>query len=210
MWSDHEIPNTRTRNPWSGAKTFRQAAVPQLVKAASVLLLMGIITVASKAADKSPRIAYGKQQDVVLATKLWRVLVARGLAGPDRINVHAFEGTEPHGSIQQIYKADVTVDGRRATVIVKANHVSADATVSAVYQTPNKYLAAYTVMFVNKHGYDPENKDWFWAKYEPDGAISRNSNGVAIAGRVGKIAAVGCIGCHKKIGGKDLETLTED
>lgn len=201
-------------------KGISRKGLPDVVarKAARVGLVVGLIGVLSTvwfafvglASDDKPRVAYGKQQDVVLATKLWRVLVARGLAGPDRINVHAFEGTQPHGAIQQIYKATVKVGDHSGTAIVKANHRSDEATVMSVYQTPNKYLAGYTVMFANRPGYDPANKNWFWVKYEPDGVISRSAKGIAIAGRVGKIAKVGCIGCHRVMGGDDLETLTDN
>ena len=57
-------------------------------------------------------------------------------------------------------------------------------------------------------GYDPENKDWFWAKYLPSGELDKNPNGMQLAGRVAKGAEVGCIACHTAAGGEDLETLT--
>ena len=45
-------------------------------------------------------------------------------------------------------------------------------------------------------GYDPENQDWFWVKYLPDGALDKNPAGMSLAGRVAKGADQGCIACH--------------
>jgi hypothetical protein len=45
-------------------------------------------------------------------------------------------------------------------------------------------------------GYDPDNNDWFWVKYGPDGTVDENDAGVALAGRVAKGASTGCIACH--------------
>jgi len=63
-------------------------------------------------------------------------------------------------------------------------------------------------MFKREAGYDEENRDWFWAKYLPDGALDRNPAGIELAGRVAKGMDAGCIACHTALGGEDLETLT--
>ena len=62
-------------------------------------------------------------------------------------------------------------------------------------------------MFKREAGYDEENRDWFWAKYLPDGALDRNPAGIELAGRVAKGMDAGCIACHTALGGEDLETL---
>ena len=160
------------------------------------------------AKSKSTAIAYGKKSDVALAKKLWLALKKKKVVGAGRINVHAFKGKAPHGGIQQIYATKVTVNGHRGRALVKANHTAKGASIQSVYDKPNKYLSSYTVMFANKAGYDPKNQNWFWVRYLPKGRITRTGTGIAVAGRVGKISKIGCIGCHRKLGGKDLEALT--
>lgn len=57
-------------------------------------------------------------------------------------------------------------------------------------------------------GYDPDNLDWFWARYNPDGSIAENPMGVALAGRVAKGMEDGCIACHA--GAADDMVFTSD
>jgi hypothetical protein len=151
---------------------------------------------------------YGKKADVVLAKALWRQLEVARMVGPRRLQVHAFEGKKPHAIVQQVWAGDVRVQGRVGRAVVKANHKKEGASVAAAYDQPDKYLSDYTVMFKAAKGYDPRNQDWFWVKYEPDGRIGVDGNGVAIAGRVDSPSGYGCAGCHRKLGGQDLEVLT--
>jgi hypothetical protein len=163
-----------------------------------------------KMMDKGKMMApFGGKQDASFAKKIWDALAAKHIVGPDRINVRPFEGHEPHGAIQQVWGTTVTIDGRTAKVLVKANHGGKGASVQSVYDNPNKYLGAYTVMFKREKGFDPENKDWFWAKYTPKGTLAKNPKGMMLAGRVAKGMDKGCIACHSGAGGEDLETLTE-
>ncbi len=69
---------------------------------------------------------------------------------------------------------------------------------------PHKYLKAITVMFKRERGYDADNRNWFWAKFKPDGSLDKNPKGVALAGRVMKGANKGCIACHKSAPGGDM------
>lgn len=153
---------------------------------------------------------FGDPKNTAFAKSLWTEMKKYRLVGPNRINVRPFEGNEPHGSIQQVLSRPLTVDGRTAKVIVKVNHVGDGISISGVYANPNKNLGAYTVMYKMAPGYDPENKDWFWAKYKPDGQLNKNPKGMLLAGRVAKGMTKGCIACHTATGGADLETLTED
>ena len=59
-------------------------------------------------------------------------------------------------------------------------------------------------MYKREAGYDPEDGDWFWAKYNPDDTVQKNPAGVALAGRVAKGAPHGCIACHSEAPGGDL------
>ena len=157
--------------------------------------------VAVQSADGLP---FGGHNSVATATELWQALEKKKLVGPERINVLPFEGNQPHGAIQQVLSGLLTLDGRTAKVIVKVNHGGEGATLASVYADPNENLRAYTVMYKMAEGYDPGAKDWFWAKYAPDGALDKSPDGKPLAGRI-----VMCIACHKAIGGDDLETLTK-
>jgi hypothetical protein len=151
---------------------------------------------------------FGSEEDVEFAQELWTTLESANLVGEDRINVRPFEGNEPHGSIQQVLATTATLGGRSDRVVVKVNHGGEGANVDSVYDNPNEFLGAYTVMFKRESGYDPENQDWFWAKYGPDGSLDKNPKGVPLAGRVAKGMDSGCIACHTAAGGGDLEVLT--
>ncbi len=172
--------------------------------AAGLILVAGAVTVQSQGEKDMP---FGGKEDVAFAKQLWSALEAGKLAGPNRINVEPFVGNEPHGAIQQVLSTDVTVDKRSAKVIVKVNHGGESATIDTVYANPNKYIGAYTVMFKKPAGYDPENKNWFWAKYTANGEIMKNPKGMWLAGRVAKGTDEGCIACHTVVGGDDLEAL---
>jgi hypothetical protein len=147
---------------------------------------------------------FGGAKSVATAKALWQALEAQKFVGADRINVQPFEGKQPHGAIQQVLSHALKLDDRTAKVIVKVNHGGEGASVASVYEDPNEYLRAYTVMYKMADGYDPAGKDWFWAKYDSDGALDKSPDGKPLAGRV-----VMCIACHKATGGDDLETLTK-
>ena len=160
----------------------------------------------SVAASAAP---FGNKDDISFAKSLWTALEKAEFVGPNRINVRPFEGNEPHGAIQQVLGKTITVEGKTGKVLVKVNHGGKDASVETVYDNPNKFLGAYTVMFKREAGYDTKNKDWFWAKYNKAGALMTNPKKMQLAGRVAKGAQKGCIFCHTAAGGEDLETLTE-
>ncbi len=151
--------------------------------------------------------AWGTARDIRYAKKLWVRLRRARLVGDHRHSARPTKGEQPHGSIQQIIAGTIKVEGRRARVLVKANHRGKDVSLEGVFEDPKKYLAGYAVMAKRKRGYDSDNADWFWAVYNPNGSL-RDFNGKAIAGRVDTGADNGCIGCHKKYGGKDFEMLT--
>ena len=151
---------------------------------------------------------FGGEQDVAYAKKLWSALENEKLVGTDSINSFPFKGNQPHGAIQQVIDSSIMLDGASRRVIVKHNHGGPGADVKSVYANPRQYLKAITVMLQREDGYDAENRNWFWAKYTPDGGIDKNPTGALLAGRIGKGGSLGCIACHKAIGGADLETLT--
>lgn len=179
-----------------------------LLSATAAALLSLSVDLSAVRADEKP--AFGGADDTAFAERLWLELVRTRLAGPDRINTAAYKGLEPHGSINQVVATLLTLDGRTGRVIVKANHGGdAGLTLDEVYNKPSAFLGAYTVMFKREASYDPENKDWFWVKFAPGGAIDAMPDGRKLAGRVAKGMTTGCIACHTEKGGGDLEVLTD-
>ncbi len=142
--------------------------------------------------------------DVAYAGKLWQALVAAKLAGPGAIHGTPYEGTPPHGAILDTLDSKVTVNGHTGTVIVKRNYGPEGLEKEQVANDPGKHLKAVTVMFRREKGYDPEDKDWFWVKYDVKGGVLKNPAGMALAGMVGKGADAGCIACHMSAPGGDL------
>lgn len=149
---------------------------------------------------------FGTKTDTEYSKALWDALVSAKLVGPNSINTKPYEGVHPHGAILQTLESKVTVNGRTAHVVVKKNHAGKEGlTENDVWQDPNKYLGAITVMFKREAGYDPDNQDWFWVKYKADGSLHKNPKGMMLAGKVAKGAPAGkgCINCHQKAGGGD-------
>lgn len=179
---------------------------------AVIALISAGIAASTLPAVTQEKMPFGDKKDVNFSVDLWAALNKANMVGADRMNSKAFEGSEPHGAIQQVLAADLTVRGRKGRAIVKMNHMGGEGvTVDSIYAQPDKYLAAYTVMFKREKGYDAENKDWFWAKFNPKGSLDEmNPGGPKMAGRIAKGMSDGCIACHTGGGGADLEFLTPD
>lgn len=95
-----------------------------------------------------------------------------------------YQGQHPHGAYLTTYVSPLAF----YAIEDKAGEIPDTAFIVKENYTPEKELAAVTVMYKTK-GYNPEGGDWFWLKYTPDGKIANE----------GKV--VGCIGCHA--GAKD-------
>jgi hypothetical protein len=88
-------------------------------------------------------------------------------------------GQSPHGRFHKIFINDklrdaLPIDGRIApvgSIVVKENY------------SPDKELGAYTIM-IKVADYNPDNGDWFFAKYTVDGTAE-------VSGRLQK-----CADCH--------------
>jgi hypothetical protein len=139
-------------------------------------------------AEEKMAMPFGGKEDVDFASKAWKAMEGyqKWLVKSDMV-----PGKSPHGAFVQVYYSMVNVDGKPYHVIIKDNF------------TPGKKLAAVTVMIQREAGYDSDNHNWFWVKYDPDGAIGKNDQGMALAGRVAKGMDMGCIACHKGASGKD-------
>ena len=174
------------------------------VPAAALILAGGL---ASEAAGQSKPTAYGTTADIAYARKAWASLKAYRMTGPDRYTPYPVKSENPHGNVVQILAGTIKVAGRSTRVIVKSNHRGKGITPAMVADDAKKFHADTAVMIKREKGYDAASTDWFWVVYKPDGSVLV-SDGKAVAGRVDTGTDAGCIGCHRKYGGKDFETLT--
>lgn len=146
---------------------------------------------------------FGQPEDTAYAAKLWAAMGEANFTGADAIRSFPYEGTDPHGMLLETFYTKTTIDGHTGDLIIKNNFGPAGVEVSAVQADPAKHLGAVTVMFKRESGYDADNKDWFWAKYLPDGSLDKNPKGMQLAGKVAKGADAGCIACHTGAPGGD-------
>jgi len=173
-----------------------------LSKYALILAGLFLVSVASTGASAAP---FGNPEDVAFAKKLWNAMERNRLIGPNALHPMPYEVSPPHGNIVETMDGQLNLENRRATVIVKKNFGKRDeTTLEQVADHPEKYMTSITVMFKREKGYDPENKDWFWAKYLPDGSMDMNPKKMKLAGRVAKGADKGCIACHSNAPGGDM------
>ena len=175
-------------------------AVPAVVMLAGAVIALGLSLGAGSSQAMSHGQPFGSDEDVAFANKVWKAMDGY-MAWPMRSGV--YEGTSPHGAFLRMYYNLVNVDGDAYHVIVKDNYGGEGATQAKVESDPGAWLAAVTIMVQREDGYDPDNDNWFWVKYKPDGTIEANAEGMAMAGRVAKGADKGCIACHAKAGGGD-------
>lgn len=146
---------------------------------------------------------FGDESDVGFAQEVWAAMEQADLAGPNAIRAALTEGSDPHGMLLETFYTEVEVEGRTGFISVKRNYGPPGTDPEDVYNNPEAYLGAITVMFQREDGYDEENQNWFWAKYLPDGSLDTNPGGVALAGRIAKGMDQGCIACHVAAPGDD-------
>ena len=140
---------------------------------------------------------FGNAEDVNYSKKLWAKMEAKDL---NSTPANLYVGGPPHGPVREVLEA--IIDGKR--VIVKRNFGGEGVSVKSVSQNRAAFLKAITVMAKREDGYDPENGDWFWVKYKPDGSLHTNAKGMKLAGKVAKGMDKGCIFCHQSASGNDL------
>lgn len=173
------------------------------------LATLGSVLVAGAAALLVTRAAgapftFGGPADIAFARDLWQALVKLHLAGPDAYQTVPYPGQYPHGAVLELFDTRLEVRSRRAPVIVLRNYRGSNIDPATVSAHPHRYLDAIAVMF-QRPGYDPADHDWFWAEFEPDGALMHNAIGLKLAGRIAKgSASTGCIACHRVAPGADL------
>lgn len=170
----------------------------------SVIVLGALSTTALAA-------SFGLADDVAFAKLLWQRMEAAKMVGPHAIDQEPFfGGAKPHGMILELAFQLLDIEGHKGFVVVKKNYNGGGVSVAAVKENRAAYLQSYTVMFQRGEGYDAENNNWFWAKYDKDGRLMQkviNAKELSIAGRVAKGKTAddngGCIYCHSSAGGGD-------
>lgn len=149
----------------------------------------------------------GGQEDVAYAEKLWSAMVKERLVGADAKRLEPFfGGAKPHGMILELATWPVSVDDHTGFLVVKNNYDGEGVSVEAVKKDRKRFLSSVTIMYQREKGYDPDNLNWFWAKYRPDGSLF-DKGGVKLAGRIKKAKSRddygGCLYCHSSAGGGD-------
>lgn len=161
-----------------------------IVAGTASLFLLGCNSYNSDTA-KMKKMSFGTQSDVKYAKHLWQKLETATL---NKVSATLYVGGPPHGKVREVLEG--FIDGKR--VIVKRNYGGKDVSIKNVSNNRAKYLKAITVM-IKKDGYDPKNKNWFWAKYKPNGLLHMDpSKTNYAAGKVGS-----CISCHASASGGD-------
>ena len=167
-------------------------------------LLVGLVSgCATTDSGEQAVTPFGGEDSVAYAGALWASLTGSNLVGPGALTAKPYQGTHPHGAVLVTFEAQIGVDGHTGIAIIKNNYAGETVSEASVANDPAQNLDAVTVMFKRETGYDPENGDWFWAKYKTDGSLHANPNGVLLAGRVAKGKPKGCIACHKLAPGGD-------
>lgn len=136
----------------------------------------------TKMASEKMAMPFGGEGDTEFADMVWAAM-----KGYENwvMKTDMQPGKSPHGKFVRIYYSVVNVAEKPYHTIIKDNF------------TPDKELAAVTIMLQREAGYDQDNNNWFWVKYNADGTVSKNDKEMALAGRVAKGMDTGCIACHK-------------
>jgi hypothetical protein len=132
----------------------------------------------------------GTPADQTEAAELWQESAGHREWGYFDQHVGIQKGKSPHGKFVATYINDVA-DGNQAappmgSILVKENYRSEDPST----------LDSLTVM-KRITGYDPDNDDWFWARYKADGTVTHS-------GRVEM-----CIDCHFDARGDEFVFLND-
>ena len=169
-----------------------------LIAAVLVTFSFAIFSQVAFSADKKvvtkTQMPFGGKDDVTFANDLWKAMngYENWLMKSD-----VRMGMSPHGDFIRLYYNIVNVNAKPYHVIIKDNYGGDGVTLNMVSESPEKYLMAVTVMVQREKGYDSDNNDWFWVKYNADGTVSKGDKDVAMAGRIAKGMDTGCIACHK-------------
>ena len=156
-------------------------------------------------------LSFGTKQDITYAGIIWRTMEAERLVGKNEIKLKPFfGGARPHGMVLELAYKNIKVNNHDGFIVVKKNYDGMDVTVESVKSNRSKYLSSITIMYQRESGYDEDNQNWFWVKYNPDGSLfQKKFEGkiMQMAGRIWKGETIdqnkGCLYCHRSAGGGD-------
>jgi hypothetical protein len=101
-------------------------------------------------------------------------------------NDDPYPGQSPHGAFLKLYLNRTAVASPDqmppGSILVKEN-----------YGPDKKSLMAITVMYRTEN-YDPEHKNWYWVKYNPDGTVAKTHPEMGSMPIAGKFKM--CIECR--------------
>ncbi len=160
----------------------------------SFFIFAGLMQSASKVSSAPP---FGGPEDVQDSEQLWKALTDARLVGNQSITAMPYKGSV-HKTILISLDSTLRLGDHTGTVIVKKMFQGPEVSVQRVFNNPTTDLKVVAVMYKREKGYDPDNQDWFYTKYNPDGSPQKNKKGMLITGR----AAI-CIGCHQSAPGDD-------
>lgn len=187
-------------------KTTNKKSFRKIVFSTVLLAAAGMVGCQSTMRTMGMGPPMGSSADIADADRLWSALESAKLVGAGAKKATPYTGMPPHGAILETLHQEITVDGHRAIAIVKRNYGGPGVSIDGVNADRGKYLKAVTVMYKRERGYDADNKDWFWAKYTPDGGLhvkEKMGMKIALVGRVAKGKPEGCISCHRGAPGGD-------
>lgn len=160
----------------------------------ALFILAGLTQFPSTVSSAPP---FGNPEDVNDSKILWKALTDAQLVGNQSIIAMPYTGTV-HKTILITLDSAIQVGGHTGAVIVKKMYQGPEVNVQKVFNDPATDLKIVAVMYKREKGYDPDNQDWFYSKYNPDGSPQKNKKGMLMTGRVAK-----CIGCHQSAPGGD-------
>ncbi len=169
-----------------------------LMGAVIIAAIMGNIQLVDAESEQ-----FGDADNVAFAKKLWQAMEDLNLTGNSLKPDKPYTGIHPHGTVLETLIDKIIVDDREGEVLLKRNYGGAGVSIASVGSNREKFLNDLTVMFKREKGYDDDNQDWFWAKFNSDGSLDMNPRGKKLAGRLAKGKAKGCIACHKGAPGGD-------
>lgn len=137
-------------------------------------------------------------QAVDFAQVLWQSLKRNRLVGANTFQTVPYVGQGPHGAVVETLYGRIAVAGRSGDAIVHKNYRGLDVRPYDVINYRFKYLDSITVMFRREENYDYDNYSWFYAKFNINGSVTRDSNGIPIVGRGTDPGGATCYACHSQ------------
>lgn len=165
-----------------------------------MLMVISVVAVTLIGLSQEKEPVFGGKTDIIFAKQLWKAMDGyRNWPIKSKVS----PGKSPHGKFIKLYYNITLVDGKPYHVIIKDNYGGKNVTMKQVTADPAAWLKAITVMVQREPGYNSDDADWYWVKYNTDGSIDKNPMGMMLAGRVAKGSDKGCIACHSAAEGND-------